>query len=216
MKTRTRAALAVAVVLLAGCDALAQVPVADGKRLGTESDTARCMLRARQFKSDSLKPAQGIKGSVATPSGAAAGQGAGLSPLTGAGATGAVAGGLDFGSIAKAAGLGPSVASAVQSAAAIAGASGAMGANGQSFSASGAGVGSAGPLQGSWDQNSMAKVSTGGVWNQAVQTGSTRLQLRTGALMRAVKVQSNASGVLEYDPATAVLVGPVQPVHPVK
>ena len=133
-----------------------------------------------------------------------------------AGAPGAVAGGLDFGSIAKAAGLGPSVAPAVRSTAAIAGASGAMGANSQSFSVSGAAVGSVDPLQVSRDQNSTAKVSTGGVWNQAVRTGSTRLQLRNVALVRAVKVQSNAAGVLEYDPATAVLAGPVQPVHPAK
>jgi hypothetical protein len=61
-------------------------------------------------------------------------------------------------------------------------------------------------LQGAWDQNSQARVGTVGIWGQAIQAGSMRLQYENDKLIRMLDEVSNRQKMLTYDRSKARLV----------
>jgi hypothetical protein len=67
-------------------------------------------------------------------------------------------------------------------------------------------IGAVESLQGAWDQNSQARIGTVGIWGQAIQAGSIRLQYENDKLIRMLAEASNRQKILTYDRTKARLV----------
>ncbi|QRM32748.1 hypothetical protein [Microvirga sp. VF16] len=189
--------------------ALAQVPVNDAARLKEEDKTARCMLRSRTYKDNTLKPTEGVKESVVAPKAGGTSMNAGVSNVITAGPTTGIVNGVDVGALIGGT-LG--VINAVQGTnyAAMAQSIGALAAvieaNMQGLNQGKAQIGSVQSLQGAWDQNSQARIGTVGIWGQAIQAGSIRLQYENDKLTRMLDEASNRQKMLTYDRTKARLV----------
>jgi hypothetical protein len=189
--------------------ALAQVPVDDAARLKEEDKTARCMLRSRTYKDNTVKPTEGVKASVVAPQSGGPSMNAGVSNVLGPGQTSGVVNGVDVGALVGGA-LG--VINAVQGKnyAAMAQSIGALSAvieaNMQGLNQGQAQIGAVESLQGAWDQNSQARIGTVGIWGQAIQAGSIRLQYENDKLIRMLDEASNRQKTLTYDRTKARLV----------
>jgi hypothetical protein len=194
--------------------AAAQVPVNDSDRTTTETETRTCMQRARSYKQQTESPTTGIHGSVATPGGtstagsAGSAQQAGNSNLVGGALTGTTVGGIDITGLLA---VGGSVAAlksnnAGQVVNAMAAVSAALGANSGNLNLQGQGIGTVDTMQGAFDQNSAARLSGASLWGQAVQTGTTTLQLRNQQLQDQNAAASASAAVMEYDASKARLV----------
>jgi hypothetical protein len=197
--------------------ALAQVPVNDAARLKEEDKTARCMLRSRTYKDNTLKPTEGVKGSVVAPKAGGASMNAGVSNVLGPGQTSGVVNGVDVGALVGGT-LGVIGAIQGKDYAAMAQSIGALAAvieaNMQGLDQGKAQIGSVESLQGAWDQNSQARIGTVGIWGQAIQAGSLRLQFENNKLIRLLDEASRRQKALAFDPSTVRLVdGQAQPQH---
>ncbi|EIM26520.1 hypothetical protein [Microvirga lotononidis] len=189
--------------------ALAQVPTNDAARLKEEDKTARCMLRSRTYKANTVKPTEGVKESVAAPKSGGGSMNAGTSYVIGPGQASSVVNGID---VAALVGGTLGVINAVQGKnyAAMAQSIGALAAviqaNMQGLNQGKAQIGGVQSLQGAWDQNSQARIGTVGVWGQAIQAGSIRLQYENDKLLRQIEEASSRQKMLTYDRAKARLV----------
>jgi hypothetical protein len=189
--------------------ALAQVPVNDAARLKEEDKTARCMLRSRTYKDNTLKPTEGVKESVVAPKAGGASMNAGVSNVITPGPTTGIVNGVDVGALIGGtlgvinAVQGKNYAAMAQSIGALAAV---IEANMQGLNQGKAQIGSVQSLQGAWDQNSQARVGTVGIWGQAIQAGSMRLQFENDKLIRMLDEASNRQKMLTYDRSKARLV----------
>jgi hypothetical protein len=189
--------------------AVAQVPVNDAARLKEEDKTARCMLRSRTYKDNTLKPTEGVKGSVVAPKAGGASMNAGTSYVIGPGQSSGVVNGVDVGVLVGGtlgvinAVQGKNYAAMAQSIGALAAV---IEANMQGLNQGKSQIGSVQSLQGAWDQNSQARVGTVGIWGQAIQAGSMRLQYQNDRLIRMLDEASNRQKMLTYDRSKARLV----------
>jgi hypothetical protein len=198
---------ALGVILTTG--ALAQVPTNDAARLKEEDKTARCMLRSRTYKDNTVKPTEGVKESIVAPKAGGASMNAGVSNVLTAAPTAGVVNGVDVGALVGGT-LGVIGAIQGKNYAAMAQSIGALAAvieaNMQGLNQGKAQIGSVQSLQGAWDQNSQARVGTVGIWGQAIQAGSIRLQYENDKLIRQLEAASQQQKVLTYNPATVRLV----------
>jgi hypothetical protein len=189
--------------------ALAQVPTNDAARLKEEDKTARCMLRSRTYKDNTVKPTEGVKESVVAPKVGGASMNAGVSNVLTAAPTAGVVNGVDVGALVGGT-LGVIGAIQGKNYAAMAQSIGALAAvieaNMQGLNQGKAQIGSVQSLQGAWDQNSQARIGTVGVWGQAIQAGSIRLQYENDKLIRQLEEASQRQKIMTYDPAKARLV----------
>jgi hypothetical protein len=189
--------------------ALAQVPVNDAARLKEEDKTARCMLRSRTYKDNTLNPTEGVKGSVVAPKAGGASMNAGTSYVIGPGQSSGVVNGVNAGALVGGtlgvinAVQGKNYAAMAQSIGALAAV---IEANMQGLNQGQTQIGSVQSLQGAWDQNSQARVGTVGIWGQAIQAGSMRLQFENDKLIRMLDEASNRQKMLTYDRSKARLV----------
>ncbi|WP_404294147.1 hypothetical protein ACD578_28400 (plasmid) [Microvirga sp. RSM25] len=189
--------------------ALAQVPVNDAARLKEEDKTARCMLRSRTYKDNTLKPTEGVKGSVVAPQSGGTSMNAGTSYVIGPGQVSGVVNGVDVGALIGGtlgvinAVQGKNYAAMAQSIGALAAV---IEANMQGLNQGKAQIGSVQSLQGAWDQNSQARIGMVGVWGQAIQAGSIRLQYENDKLLRLLDEASQRQKALSFDPSTVRLV----------
>jgi hypothetical protein len=189
--------------------ALAQVPVNDAARLKEEDKTARCMLRSRTYKDNTVKPTEGVKESVVAPKAGGASMNAGVSNVITPGPTTGVVNGVDVGALVGGtlgvinAVQGKNYAAMAQSIGALAAV---IEANMQGLNQGQTQIGSVQSLQGAWDQNSQARVGTVGIWGQAIQAGSMRLQYENDKLIRMLDEASNRQKMLTYDRSKARLV----------
>jgi hypothetical protein len=197
--------------------ALAQVPTNDAAHLKEEDRIARCMLRSRIYKDNIVKPIEGIKGSVAAPNAGAATLNAGVSNVLTSGPASGIINGVDVGALVGGtlgvigAVQGKNYAAMAQSIGALAAA---IEANMLGFNQGKAQIGGVQSLQGAWDQNSQARVGTVGVWSEAIQAGSIRLQYENDKLVRMLDEASRRQKMLTYDPSAVRLVdGQAQPQH---
>lgn len=206
-----RGNVAFALGCLLSTTALAAVPVADAPREGTEKSISDCMKKARQSKDDTLKPSKGITGSVKSP-----GTGAGQTPGGTKDVTGTTA---DAGNkvanldVSPMMAYGPqsvgglSVKSAAQSVASSQAVSGALSDSVGGFQSAGASVGGTDPIQGAWNQNSVARVGNGSLWNQGIQVAAVVADLMTQRTLRGVYAQNADAAVMSFDPMLMTLVG---------
>jgi hypothetical protein len=189
--------------------ALAQVPTNDAARLKEEDKTARCMLRSRTYKDNTLKPSEGVKGSVVAPQSGGTSMNAGTSYVIGPGQSSGIVHGVDVGALIDGtlgvinAVQGKNYAAMAQSIGALAAV---IEANMQGLNQGKAQIGSVQSLQGAWDQNSQARIGTVGVWGQAIQAGSIRLRYENDKLIRMLDEGSNRQKMLTYDRTKARLV----------
>ncbi|MPR08856.1 hypothetical protein [Microvirga tunisiensis] len=187
----------------------AQVPVEDAARLKEEDRTARCMLRSRTYKDNTLQPTRGVKESVVAPKAGGASMNAGTSDIIGPGSTLGVVNGIDVAELISGilggigAVQGKNFAAMAQSISAL---SAAIEANMQGLNQGKAQIGAVESLQGAWGQNSQARIGTVGIWGQAIQAGSIRLQYENDRLIRMLDEASQRQKVLTYDPADVRLV----------
>lgn len=207
-----RSKVAVTFAFLFSPTAFAAVPVADAPREKTEKSISDCMKKARQSKDETLKPSKGITGSVKAP-----GTGAGQTPggtkdVTGTSAeAGNKVGKLD---VAPVMADGPqsvgglSVKAAAQSVASSQAVSTALTESVSGFQSTGNSIGGLDPIQGAWNQNSLAKVGNGSLWNQAIQVSAMVSDLVTQSALRGVSSTSADAWVMTFDPALMMLAGP--------
>lgn len=204
-----RVAMGVAVLSISLGPALAQVPVNDAQVTTKETQTARCMLKARQYKKATLDPTQKVRGSVATAGSGGAVAAVGTSSVMGpTGAAGAATvAGIDFGALMS---LGGGAATSVgvvnQVLQGVAAVAPAMQSNQSALEGVGQQIGSVDGVHGAWDQNAGARVNTGAAWGQAVQVGTTTMQLRNDALMRDLSEASATAKVMTFDAGEIRLV----------
>jgi hypothetical protein len=189
--------------------ALAQVPTNDAARLKEEDKAARCMLRSRTYKDNTVKPTVGVKESVVAPKAGGASMNAGVSNVLTAAPTAGVVNGVDVGALVGGT-LGVIGAIQGKNYAAMAQSIGALAAvieaNMQGLNQGKAQIGSVQSLQGAWDQNSQARIGTVGIWGQAIQASSIRLQYENDKLIRQLEEASQRQKIMTYDPAKARLV----------
>ncbi|WP_201832829.1 hypothetical protein [Microvirga zambiensis] len=195
--------------------ALAQVPTNDAARLKEEDRTARCMVRSRTYKANSVKPSEGVKESVAAPKSGGGSMNAGTSYVIGPGQASGIVNGVDVGALVGGtlgvinAVQGKNYAAMAQSIGALAAV---IEANMQGLNQGEAQIGGVQSLQGAWDQNSQARIGTVGVWGQAIQAGLIRLQYENDKLLRQIEEASQRQKALSFDPSTVRLVdGQAQP-----
>jgi len=189
--------------------ALAQVPTSDAALVKEEDKTARCMLRSRTHKANTLKPTKGVNESVVAPKSGGDSMNAGVSNVLTAGPTSGVVNGVDVGALVGGtlgvinAAQGKNFAAMAQSIGALAAV---IEANMQGLNQGKAQIGGVQSLQGAWDQNSQARIGTVGVWGQAIQAGSVRLQFENGKLLRQIEEASGRQKMMTYDRAKTRLV----------
>ena len=175
-----------AVFSLAGIGpAAADVPVTDAAREKTEKSISDCMTKARVYKDSTVQPSKGITGSVQTP-------GQGQLPSAGgdllsannvtAPSTGVVST-MDFSAVqTTVAGGGTSVTAlnlntVAQTVAALGAVANGIQGNKNNTQAASAIIGALALSQSAWNQNSSARSSNGGMWNQAIMVTSLTAQL---------------------------------------
>lgn len=211
MNTRNRSIplfLALLIVDSAVSPALAQVPVNDAARTTQETNTAICIQRARTFKQSSVTPARGVTTSVT-----AKGDLAGIQQVNGATISGSPFSGTSIanGDLSILLAVGQSaqalktknVGQVVNALAAVAVA---INANMSTLKTQATAIGTANSLQGSFDQNTMARLSGAQIWNQAIQAVTTTVQMRNQRLIDQAAAQSAATKVMTYDPGTASFI----------
>ena len=191
--------------------AAAQVPVGDVAREGKETAIANCVTKYKDSKAKTLQPAQGIKGSMAAPTDGGAAAGVGDAGLMGSASTATIGslGGVNLGSLSGA----PPITSDFmgmlsQTLGGLAAVSGGVQSNKSGLQTAVAIIGTLSALDNGWRQNSGARLGSAAVWGQAIQLGTTLLQLRQNELLRQAAGASAASQVMTYDPTKARLVGP--------
>ena len=202
---------ALGLLLLVAASALAQVPVADTAREGQETATANCVAKYKDSKTKTLQPAQGIKGSMAAPTDGGAAAGVGGAGLIGAASTGAIGslGGVELGALYGGSAINADFVGALsQTLGGLAAVAGGVQSNKSGLQGAVAIIGTISALDGAWRQNSGARLGSAQVWGQAIQLGTTMLQLRQSELLRQAAGASAAAQVMTYDPAKARLVGP--------
>ena len=187
---------------------LAQVPVNDAQRTSTETQTARCMERAKSYKQSTVKPTDGIKGSVATPGGAGAIPDIGNGGILGTALSAGSIGGMDLAKLLAAGGMLASLKSekAGKVTNALALVTAALQTNQLALTNQGGQIGQVTTIQGGFDQNSAARLAGASVWGQAVQAGTTTLDLRNQQLMDQIARAASAAKVMGYDKTKARLV----------
>ena len=200
--------------------AMAQVPVNDSERAKRETETRTCMERARTYKQRAEAPTKGIHGSVANPGGTSTAGGAstagsagslahaGGGNVMGSALSGTSAAGVDLSGIIAAAG-GVAVLrsnTAGQAINAMSAVSAAIAGNRNSLATQGQAIGSVNTVHGAFDQNSSGRLSEASVWGQAVQIGTTTLQLRNQQLLDQTAAASATSNLMDYDTSKARLV----------
>ena len=217
-------------VIMGSLGALAQVPTTDVARQAKERQTAGCTTRAAAANAATVQPSQAIKGSLAAPSVAATSVRAGTTNVTGLlpnGPTartnsglgtfaGSTVSGIDLGGLTSAgAGAGSaatlgqsSVATVGQSVGALSGLATALQMNGPALNSAAAAIGSMTAAQGTWNQNTSARIGAASVWGQAIQTATIALQLRNLMLLQQTARASAQSSVMTYDGARSALVNP--------
>lgn len=67
-------------------------------------------------------------------------------------------------------------------------------------------IGSVNSIQGAFDQNSSGRLSEAGVWGQAVQSGTTRLQMQNQQLLDQTAAASATANIMDYDKSKVRLV----------
>jgi hypothetical protein len=191
--------------------AAAQVPVTDSARENKETATANCMTKYKDSKTKTLQPAQGIKGSMAAPTDGGAAAGVGGAGLMGSASTETIGslGGVNLSSLSGA----PPITSDFmgmlsQTLGGLASVSSGVQSNKSGLQTAVAIIGTLSALDNGWRQNSGARLGSAALWGQAIQLGTTMLQLRQNELLRQTAGASAASQVMTYDPAKARLVGP--------
>jgi hypothetical protein len=209
-----------ALLWVAAVPASAAIPVTDSANETQEKKISDCMKKARVYKLQTLTPAQGITKSVKTP-GSATGSipQVGTTDVTGQGASGVTGyvSGIDFTPLAPAQIGSPvvtpgsinldTVAQAVQ---ALSNVSGAISGNKTGQVAAAAAVGVLSLIQGSWDQNSSARINNIGQWNQVLMGLSTTAGLFNLRSINALTGASNAASFMTFNPSKATLVTPRQ------
>jgi len=197
--------------ILETASAFAQVPVADTARESKETATANCVAKYKDSKTKTLQPAQGIKGSMAAPADGGTAAGVGGAGLMGAASTGAIGslGGVDLSSLSGGLAINADFVGALsQTLGGLAAVSSGVQSNKSGLQGAVAIIGTISALDGAWRQNSGARLGSAQVWGQAIQLGTTMLQLRQSELLRQAAGASAAAQVMTYDPAKARLVGP--------
>lgn len=200
--------------------AMAQVPVNDSERTKREIETRTCMERARTYKQRAEAPTKGVQGSVAHPGGTSTA--GGTSTVSGAGAlaqagggnvmggalSGTSIGGVDLSGIMAIAGGVAALKSntAGQAINAMSAVSAAIAGNRNSLTTQGQAIGSVNTVHGAFDQNTSGRLSEASVWGQAVQSGTTTLQLRNQQLLDQSAAASATSNIMDYDKSKARLV----------
>jgi hypothetical protein len=183
----------------------AQVPTNDAQRTGEETNTRVCMERARTYKQRSEAPTNGLRGSFADQGGGGSLSQSGGGNVMGGAFSGTTVGGVDL------AGIMAGVAAlkskdAGQVAGALSAVSAAIEQNRQGLVSQGQAIGSVDSIQGGFDQNSSGRLSEAGLWGQAVQSGTTRLQLQNQRLLDQAAAASAAANSMDYDKSKVRLV----------
>ena len=194
--------------------AMAQVPVNDSERTKREAETRTCMERARTYKQRAEAPTKDVQGSVAHPGGTSTASGAGSLAQAGGGnvmggaLSGTSVGGVDLAGIMAVAGGVAALKSenAGQAVNAMSAVSAAIAANKNGLATQGQANGSVNSIQGAFDQNSSDRLSEASVWGQAVQSGTTTLQLRNQQLLDQTVAASATSNIMDYDKLKARLI----------
>lgn len=198
-------------VYLAVClsvPALAQVPTNDADRTGKETNTQVCMERARTYKKRTEAPTTGVKGSFADQGGGGSLSQAGSANLMGGALGGTNVGGLDLSGIMAVVGGVAALKSknAGNVINALSAVSGAIQQNKTDLAGQGQAIGSVDSIQGAFDQNSSGRLSEAGIWGQAVQSGTTRLQMQNQQLLDQTAAASATANIMDYDKSKVRLV----------
>lgn len=188
--------------------AFAQVPTNDAERTGKESNTQVCMERARTYKKRTEAPTTGVRGSFATQGGGGSLSQSGGANIMGGALSGTNVGGIDLSGIMAVVGGVTSLKSknAGQVINALSAVSSAIEQNKGDLSSQGQAIGSVNTIQGAFDQNSSGRLSEGAIWGQAVQSGSTRLQLQNQQLLDQTAAASATANIMDYDKSKVRLV----------
>jgi hypothetical protein len=190
--------------------AVADVPVDDSARNTQEKSIADCSTRAKTYRQETVLPAQGTKQSVATP-GASNIPTAGNALVTGVGASGSsgVVSGIDFSKlpVISASGVqnvgGLSLSAIAQAVNALTQVKGALQSNHANTLSAAAMMGALALSQSSWNQNTAARISSGGMWNQIVMTAVMTAQLFNQRTLQMTAGSSAAAGGMTFNPLAA-------------
>ncbi|UXS05632.1 hypothetical protein FY156_29030 (plasmid) [Agrobacterium tumefaciens] len=160
------------------------------------------MKRARMYKQASVAPTQGMHASVTNQNDLAGMGGVSGQSVLGGALTGTSIGGNDFQIlIAVATGIQAmrtkNVGQVVNSLAAVAAA---IQSNTTTINSQSATIGSAQTQQGAFDQNTMTRLSTAQVWNQAVQAMTTRNAMRNQKQLDQAADESALSNFMNGKP----------------
>lgn len=188
---------ALAVILIA-VRAMAQVPTTDADRTDTETRTKVCMKRARTFKQAAVSPTEGVHSSFTTKNDLAGMGGVSGQSLLGGALSGSSIADSDF-QVLMAVTNGieamrtKNIGQAVNSLAVVAAA---IQSNTTTINTQSATIGTATTQQGAFDQNTMARLSTAQIWNQAIQAVSNRNAMRNQKLLDQAAVESALSNFM--------------------
>lgn len=188
--------------------AIAQVPTNDADRTGKESSTQVCMERARTYKQRTEAPTNVVRGSFADQGGGGSLTQSGGGNIMGGALSGTSVVGVDLSGIMGVVGGIASLKSknAGQVLNALTAVSAAIEQTKSGLAGQGQAIGSVNSIQGAFEQNSSGRLSEAAIWGQAVQSGSTRLQLQNQQLLDQSAADSAAARIMEYDKAKAKLV----------
>ncbi|MBA8904149.1 hypothetical protein [Phyllobacterium sp. P30BS-XVII] len=194
--------------MLCAQPSMAQVPTNDADRTRKETNTQVCMERARTYKKRTEAPTTGVKGSFADQGGGGSLSQSGGGDIMGGAFGGTTVGGVDLGSIM---GVASSIAALKSKNAgnvinALSAVSGAIQQNKTDLEGQGQAIGSVNSIQGAFDQNSSGRLSEAGIWGQAVQSGTTRLQMQNQQLLDQTAAASATSNIMAYDKSKVRLV----------
>ena len=188
--------------------ALAQVPTNDAQRTGEEMSARVCMERARTYRQRTEAPTNGVRGSVADTGGGGALAQSGVDNVIGNASSGSSVGGVDLAAIV--ADIGGVASLKASNAGQVGNALGAVGAaieqNKNGLARQGQAIGSVNSIQGAFDQNASGRLSEANIWGQAVQSGTTRLQLQNQRLLDQAAAASATANIMDYDPSKVRLV----------
>ncbi|MGO4450436.1 hypothetical protein AB4Y96_16060 [Phyllobacterium sp. TAF24] len=199
-----------AACLIAGLSfpAIAQVPTNDAERTVKETNTRTCMERARTYKQRTESPTNGVRGSFADQGGGGSLSQSGNGNIMGGALSGTNVGGVDLAGIMAVVGGVASLKSnnAGQVLNALSAVSAAIEQNKSGLAGQGQAIGSVNSIQGAFEQNSSGRLSEAGLWGQAVQGGTTRLQLQNQQLLDQTAAASAAANIMDYDSSKAKIV----------
>ncbi|NTA59807.1 hypothetical protein G6L32_14285 [Agrobacterium tumefaciens] len=156
------------------------------------------MKRARTFKQASVAPTQGVHSSFTTKNDLGGMNGVSGQSVLGGALSGSSIGGSDF-QILMAVANGieamrtKNIGQAVNSLAAVAAA---IQSNTTTLNTQSATIGTATTQQGAFDQNTMTRLSTAQIWNQAIQAMSNRNAMRNQKLLDQAAAESALSNFM--------------------